>query len=53
MVQRNMYRRYFDFPAFYEHPAVAGVTLWGYVEGLTWKSGTGINSNGSERLANF
>ena len=38
------------FPKFWEHPAVAGITLWGYVEGSTWKTGTGLlNSNGTER----
>lgn len=26
------------FPALYEHPAVAGITLWGYVKGSTWKA---------------
>ena len=39
-------------PTYWNHPAVAGITLWGYVEGSTWSSGTGIlNSNGSERSA--
>ena len=31
-----------SFPAFWEHPVVAGITLWGYVEGTTWITGTGI-----------
>lgn len=31
-------------PVFWEHPAVAGITLWGYVAGTTWMSGTGIMS---------
>ena len=40
------------FPVFWEHPAVAGITLWGYVEGQTWRSGSGIlNSNGTEKEA--
>lgn len=40
------------FPVYWKHPAVAGITLWGYVEGSTWATGTGIlNSNGSERSA--
>ncbi len=40
------------FPVYWNHPAVAGITLWGYVEGATWTAGTGIlNSNGSERSA--
>jgi GH35 family endo-1,4-beta-xylanase len=32
------------FPAFWEHPAVAGITLWGYVQNTTWMTGTGIVS---------
>ncbi len=41
-----------SFPVYWDHPAVAGITLWGYVEGATWSSGAGIlNSNGSERSA--
>jgi len=32
------------FPVFWEHPAVAGITLWGYVSGTTWMNGTGIVS---------
>ena len=48
--QRDRYAQI--FPAFYEHPAVAGITLWGYTEGQTWMNNSGIlNSNGSERLA--
>lgn len=40
------------FPVYWDHPAVAGITLWGYVEGATWSAGTGIlNSDGSERSA--
>lgn len=40
------------FPVYWNHPAVAGITLWGYVEGATWAAGTGIfNSNGTERSA--
>ena len=40
------------FPAIWTHPGVKGVTLWGYIEGQTWRSGTGIlNSNGTERAA--
>ena len=26
------------FPLFWESPAVAGITFWGYVDGATWKS---------------
>lgn len=32
------------FPVFWEHPAVAGITLWGYITGSTWMSGTGTVS---------
>lgn len=40
------------FPVYWEHPAVAGVTIWGYVEGLTWFEGTGLlNSNRTKRSA--
>ncbi len=41
-----------SFPVYWNHPAVAGITLWGYVEGSTWAAGTGLlNSNGTERSA--
>jgi len=41
-----------SFPIYWNHPAVAGITLWGYVEDATWAAGTGIlNSNGTERSA--
>lgn len=40
------------FPVYWNNPSVAGITLWGYVEGATWKSGTGLlNSDRSERSA--
>jgi endo-1,4-beta-xylanase len=40
------------FPVLWEHSAVAGVTLWGYIEGTTWASGTGIvTSSGAEKAA--
>ncbi|MCL6589607.1 MAG: endo-1,4-beta-xylanase [Firmicutes bacterium] len=40
------------FPVLWEHPNVAGVTLWGYIEGQTWRDGTWlILSNGQERPA--
>lgn len=39
-------------PIYWNHPAVAGITLWGYIEGQTWVTGTGLlNANGSERSA--
>ncbi len=41
-----------SFPVYWDHTAVAGITLWGYVEGSCWTSGTGIlNHDGSERSA--
>lgn len=41
-----------QFPVFYEHPNVVGVTLWGYVVGTTWREGTGlIYDNGEHRPA--
>lgn len=45
--------RYIEkFPLLWEHEAVAGVTLWGYISGRTWKENTGIiEQNGTERKA--
>ncbi|MFN6945729.1 MAG: endo-1,4-beta-xylanase [Cytophagaceae bacterium] len=46
--QRDRYARL--FPVFWEHPAVAGITLWGYVEGQTWQATTGLlRSDGTDR----
>jgi GH35 family endo-1,4-beta-xylanase len=40
------------FPIFWNHPAVAGITIWGYLEGSTWAAGTGLlNADGTERSA--
>lgn len=40
------------FPILWKHPAVKGITLWGYIEGQTWEPGTHlIRSNGTERPA--
>jgi GH35 family endo-1,4-beta-xylanase len=33
-----------SFPPFWEHPAVKGITFWGYIQNTTWISGTGIVS---------
>jgi GH35 family endo-1,4-beta-xylanase len=51
--EANQLRAYQNiFPVFFEHPAVAGVTLWGYVEGQTWITGSGlINADGTKRSA--
>lgn len=41
-----------QFPLFYNHPSVAGITIWGYVVGATWREGTGlIQSDGTPRPA--
>src|SRR5690554_9735 len=41
-----------QFPLFYNHPSVVGITLWGYVVGRTWVNGSGlIQENGSPRPA--
>lgn len=39
------------FPTFYEHPHVHGITLWGYIYGSTWRTGTGLIRNGQPRPA--
>ena len=40
------------FPGFWEHSAVKGVTLWGYIVGQTWRDGTGlVTTAGVERPA--
>jgi endo-1,4-beta-xylanase len=40
------------FPVLWGNSAVAGITLWGYIEGQTWASGTHlITSSGAERPA--
>lgn len=35
----------------WNHPKVAGITIWGYIYGSTWVTGTGIINNGKERPA--
>jgi endo-1,4-beta-xylanase len=40
------------FPVIWNHPAVQGVTTWGYIVGQTWHTGTGLlNTDGTERPA--
>ncbi len=42
------------FPVFWEHPAVKGVTVWGYVRGSHWRNAQGdwlMYQNGGERPA--
>jgi GH35 family endo-1,4-beta-xylanase len=41
-----------QFPLFYNHPSVVGITLWGYVVGSTWVNGSGlVHPNGTRRPA--
>ena len=48
--QKNKYAEL--FPIMWEHPSVVGITLWGYIEGSTWKQNTGLlNANLTERQA--
>jgi GH35 family endo-1,4-beta-xylanase len=42
------------FPVFWEHPAVKGITIWGYVRGFHWRNSQGdwlLYPNGGERPA--
>jgi endo-1,4-beta-xylanase len=40
------------FPVLWEHPAVVGITLWGYVQGQIWRTDAYlVRSDGSERPA--
>ena len=49
----EQYQVYFNqFPIFWTHPGVAGVTLWGYIQGQIWKTDAYLlRSDGSERPA--
>ncbi|WP_288131378.1 endo-1,4-beta-xylanase [Microbulbifer sp.] len=41
-----------QFPMFFNHPSVVGITLWGYVAGQTWVPNSGlIRSDGTHRPA--
>lgn len=41
-----------QFPFFYNHPQVVGITLWGYVQGQTWRDYTFLlRSDGTHRPA--
>ncbi len=50
---QQQYLTYYEqFPLFWEHPSVAGVTLWGYIQGQIWKASAYlIRSDDSERPA--
>ncbi|MBN2533640.1 MAG: endo-1,4-beta-xylanase [Spirochaetales bacterium] len=43
--QLNNYKQ--KFPVFYNHSNVKGITLWGYIQGETWRDNTGLVSSGS------
>lgn len=47
--QRDRYARL--FPVYWNHPSVAGISIWGYVDGETWKANTGLIRNGQDRPA--
>lgn len=51
--EENQYQLYMaKFPVLWEHESVIGITLWGYITGTTWISGTGIvEADGRERKA--
>jgi GH35 family endo-1,4-beta-xylanase len=41
-----------QFPVFYNHPSVKGITIWGYVYGSTWVTGSGLlREDGTKRPA--
>jgi GH35 family endo-1,4-beta-xylanase len=41
-----------QFPLFWKNEHIAGVTLWGYVVGATWRPNTGLMTNdGMQRPA--
>ncbi len=40
------------FPVYWNHPAVAGISLWGYVQGTMWQADAYLlSSSGTERTA--
>ncbi len=51
--EENQLRAYRNiFPVFWGHPAVAGITLWGYVDGAIWQANAGLlRSNGTKKPA--
>ncbi|WP_190300436.1 endo-1,4-beta-xylanase [Rufibacter hautae] len=49
-IQKTRYQTV--FPIYWEHPAVAGISLWGYESGKTWKANTNLlNGAGQDRPA--
>ncbi len=50
--QQQLERFEAKFPVIWEHSAVAGVTLWGYIEGQVWRDLPGlVRADGTERPA--
>ncbi len=50
--QTQLQRYQQKFPVLWEHPSVAGVTLWGYIQGEMWASDAHLlRSDGTERPA--
>ena len=51
--EENQFQVYRDkFPVLWEHESVIGITLWGYINGSTWRTGSGIvEQDGRERKA--
>jgi len=48
--QMAVYQRL--FPIFWDDPGVEGITLWGYIQGETWRMGTYlVRTDGTERPA--
>src|SRR5690606_26458054 len=48
-LQRQIMEQQFTF--FYNEPRVAGITIWGYIHGATWRTNTGLIRNGQPRPA--
>ena len=47
--QKQRFQEQFQY--MWERPYVAGITLWGYIYGSTWRDNTGLIKNGTERPA--
>lgn len=47
--QKNDYANHIPF--MWETEWIAGITIWGYIDGATWASNTGIIKNGQDRAA--
>ncbi len=40
-----------SFPIMWEADYVAGITIWGYINGATWRSNTGLINQGQDRAS--